>query len=400
VDRSATRVVDAQRQAATTLRLTLSFVLAAAAAAASGAGDGPWLALHLLLVGGVLTAIAAATQLLAVTWSAAPAPADRGVAVQRALLAGGALAVAGGRELDLTAVAAIGGTAVAAGLAHLTRNLLAIRRAGRQDRFRPAIDAYVLGLVAALAGVALGGWMVAGSPTASWVDVRAAHVTLNLFGLVGLVIAGTLPTFVATQARTRMAERATPAAQRAVTTAMALGVAGLAAGQVLDRPVLAAAGRIVVLAGWLALLALLPRLGVRQLRWAGPRLLQLGAGVGWWIAVTAALVAGDLDGRVPPTDVLAALAVGGVAQVLVASLAYLGPVIRAGGHERLSAGFATTRSWTSLVAANVAAVALVTGATAPAAVALAVWGVDVAWRAGRLLDLLPHTDRTPIRRPA
>ena len=45
-----------------------------------------------------------------------------------------------------------------------------------------------------------------------------------------------------------------------------------------------------------------------------------------------------------------ALVLGGYVQILVASLAYLAPVLRGGGHVRLSAGFATTRSWLALTA--------------------------------------------------
>jgi hypothetical protein len=77
--------------------------------------------------------------------------------------------------------------------------------------------------------------------------------------------------------------------------------------------------------------------------------------------------------------------VGGFAQILVASLAYLGPVLRGGGHERLTAGFAITRSWVSLAAGNTAAVAALVGHDPTLAAALAVWLTDLAVRAGRLL---------------
>jgi hypothetical protein len=79
------------------------------------------------------------------------------------------------------------------------------------------------------------------------------------------------------------------------------------------------------------------------------------------------------------------LTVGGYAQILAASLAYLGPVLRAGGHERLTAGFAVTASWWGLVAGNATAVAIVTGHTPVAAVLMATWVLDTAWRGRRLL---------------
>ncbi|HEX4901289.1 MAG TPA: hypothetical protein VFV42_00670 [Acidimicrobiales bacterium] len=394
-DRSATRVADAQRQAAGTLRVSIGFLLAAASAAASGAGEGPWLALHLFLVGGVLSAIAGATQMLAATWSAAPAPAERLVGAQRWTIGAGAVGVALGRELDVTALAVAGGLGVAVGLGLLAVGLLGIRRSGRTDRFHPSIDAYLAGIGCAAAGVALGVWMVGGEPTAAWVDVRAAHVTANLFGLVGVVIAGTLPAFAATQARTRMHDRASATARRTVVAVLTAGVGLTATGQLLDAGALAAAGRVAQLAGWLGTLALLPHVTRRNLDWAGPRLVQLAAGTAWWVAAIGALVPGDLDGRAPSTRVLAALAVGGVAQVLVASLAYLGPVIRAGGHERLSAGFATTRSWTSLVLGNVAAVTLLTGAEPVAAALIAAWALELAVRASAL-HRAPNTPHATI----
>lgn len=82
-------------------------------------------------------------------------------------------------------------------------------------------------------------------------------------------------------------------------------------------------------------LTLSPRLGMRRLRWAGPRLLQLACGLGWWIVITAVMAINELQGNAPDLQLILVLVVGGIAQVLVASLAYLAPVLRAGGREQL-----------------------------------------------------------------
>jgi hypothetical protein len=66
------------------------------------------------------------------------------------------------------------------------------------------------------------------------------------------------------------------------------------------------------------------------------------------------------------------------------SLAYLLPMLRGGGHERLGQGFATTRSWVGLGAANVAGLALAVAAPRVAAAAMAVWFVDAAGRAAAI----------------
>jgi hypothetical protein len=60
-------------------------------------------------------------------------------------------------------------------------------------------------------------------------------------------------------------------------------------------------------------------------------------------------------------------------------------MLRGGGPERLGEGFATTRSWLALGAANVAALAAALGVLEAVAVAVAVWVLDSgvrAWRVG------------------
>jgi hypothetical protein len=233
---------------------------------------------------------------------------------------------------------------------------------------------------AGLAGTVLALVLVTGEAGTRWTEIRAAHLTLNVFGLVGLTIAGTLPYFLATQARTKTSPRATPFRLRA-SSGWLLGATGVAAtAHLLDRPVLAGAGLAAYAAGLVALGALLPIPARRQLGWAGPRLLQLGAGWAWWVATTVLLAVSVGRDQTQHGPILRALVIGGFAQILLASLAYLGPVLRGGGHERLSAGFALTRSWPGLVAANLAAAGALASLTPVMAAGLAVWAGDTAGR--------------------
>jgi hypothetical protein len=121
-----------------------------------------------------------------------------------------------------------------------------------------------------------------------------------------------------------------------------------------------------------------------RLRWAGPRVAQLLTGIAWWAAMTLALALAAVR-RSDDRAILQALVIGGFAQILVASLAYLGPVLRGGGHQRLTAGFAITRSWVSVIAGNAAALAAFAGHGPTLAAALAVWVTDAGVRAARLL---------------
>src|SRR5690606_36926637 len=131
--------------------------------------------------------------------------------------------------------------------------------------------------------------LAAGATGGRWAELRSAHLTVNVYGLVGIVVIGTLPYFTATQARTRMSPRATPRHVRLVTAGAAAATATAAAGHLVDRPGLAASGLAAYVVALGATVALLPRLGRRQWGWAGPRLVQLVAGIAWWAATTAAL---------------------------------------------------------------------------------------------------------------
>jgi nitrite reductase (NO-forming) len=376
---AADRVRLSHAQVRRTLRLALAFVAAAAIAAA--AGESRWLPLHLFLAGGVVLAISGVSVMLTVTWSAAPAPPDWVVLVQAACVAVGAAGIAAGRQFDLGAWAmASAGSAYLAGLVVLAGVLVATARRGVERRFDAAVAAYLAALAAGIAGVALGITMAVDVPT---VGLRAGHVTLNVLGLVGLVVGGTLPFFAATVGRSRMARHASGARLMGVVTWQVVALATATFGLVNDARGVAAAGLGAYAAGIGAALWLLPRPNRRQLAWAGPRLLALWAGSLWWaVAVAATAVeAARGDTVVFGGDWLLVLVVGGYAQILWGSLAYLLPMLRGGGHEQLGLGFAATRSWTALAAANLAALALALGLLALAAAGVVVWVVDSGARA-------------------
>jgi nitrite reductase (NO-forming) len=254
-----------------------------------------------------------------------------------------------------------------------------IRRA-RVPRVRGAATGYLLAGSCAVFGTMLGAWMVSGHGAA-----RDVHVVVNLFGFVGITVASTLPTFVPTQARTRLPARSTSTRVQAIAALLAAAVVVAAIG-VARAPWLAAVGLAAYAVGIVATCALLPLPTRAQLRWAGPRLLQLGAGVAWWVSVVAIAAVHAEQGRaVLDERVVVALVVGGYGQILLGSLAYLAPVLRGGGHVRLRAGFDTTRSWVSLLAVNVAAAGAAAGQAWLCGIALVLVVLDAAGRAARLL---------------
>lgn len=173
---------------------------------------------------------------------------------------------------------------------------------------------------------------------------------------------------------------------RVTSRGLAAATAVGATGAILDRPGIVAGGLIGYALGLLVIASMLPIYTRHRLRWAGPRVVQLLTGLAWWAAMTIALAIVAVRGS-GDRVILQALVIGGFAQILVASLAYLGPVLRGGGHQRLTAGFAITRSWASVAAGNTAAFGVLVGHGPTSAVALAVWLTDVVVRAVRLLSM-------------
>lgn len=394
---AAGRVAAVQQQAWRTLRVAAVFVAAAGVAGLVGGRDEVWLALHLLLLGGVVAAISAATQLFAVTWSASPAPAPAMVVTQRWLLAAGALGIVSARRLDLpVAVLGASGSAVLAALVLLAVILWQIRRRAVTDRFVAAIDGYVVAIAVGVVGSAAGIALAAGELDGT-AGAREAHIVANLFGFVGIVVLATLPTFVATQVRTKVSPRLSAARLRILVGAMAVGTLAATAGLGVDRPDVAAGGfglyAVTIIGG----VSVLPRVRARQFDWAGPRLVQLLCGIAWWFGAAAWATAAHA-GMVSGVERLwVVLAVGGYAQLVIASLAYLGPIIRGRDHQSQRQAFGLTRSWWSVGAANVSATALALGEWLVAAIAIGLWLADVVVR-GVWLARTVHPVPLPSRR--
>jgi nitrite reductase (NO-forming) len=361
--------------------MALLFAVSAGVATVVPHRTGAWLPLHLFLVGALLLAISGTTRLFAVTWSAGEPTRSRVVDAQRWLVTVGAAGLAVGRELSApVAVVAIAGLCVSASLVLLGILLVRDVRQARLRRFHVAVHAYLAAVGFGIVGTGLGAAMVTGRA-----PVRDAHVIVNVLGLVGLVIAGTLPSFTATQARMKMSRRATSQRLYGNLALLTAATGAAAAGALAHDAPLEGGGLVAFALGLGHLTTMLPIPGRKQLRWAGPRLLQLGLGLAWWTAAVAAAGVQVLRGGPAFSEhLVAALVLGGYLQILLASLAYLGPVLRGGGHLRLTDGFATTRSWTLLALPNVAAVAWLLGQPRVACGAVIAIVLEVGSRAGRL----------------
>jgi len=381
-----------ETRAATARGLLLAGAFAVATVVVAIVGRGRWEVVHLAVAGGGSLVVSAAALHLALTWSGAPAPPRWASEAQRWLLALGVAVAVLARPRGADGWVLAGAVTASAGFAALAVLLVLAAARARQQRYRVQTWSYAVAALWGAVGVVLGGLLATGhGAEALW----RVHPVVMLWGFIGTVVVATLPTFAATTLRMKPSPLLT---QQRLGVAVATFVCGLVVavtGGAVDRSALGAVGLGLAALGLATSWLLMPRPDRRAFDYAGPRGLGIAAGALWWVVVTG-WVSAEVGGGTWPTagPALAALLVGGLAQMLWAGIAYLAPVLRAGGPERLSAGFALMRSWIGLIALNAAGVAVAVGSGVAAAVLVGVAALDTAWRVARLVLTPPPTPPT------
>jgi nitrite reductase (NO-forming) len=290
-----------------------------------------WVPLHLMLVGAVSVAISGAMQnFVAALTASGPAPAPM-VWAQFALVNVGAALTVAGRSSGRTSLVGAGGTAFIAGMVLLG---LIVSRAWRRAlhlRHRVPVAMYGAAVICVLAGASIGIVLATGAVQGAkaWLDLRTAHLVLNVLGWVSLTIAGTLITLLPTVLRVRM-----PAWGGRVTVWLfVVGIGTMALGVAMGRSPLAAAGAAAYGFGVAGVVLMATRaLSIRR-KWPVPLSAKhLLLALAWFTAGTVwtfvALLRG-VEWFAGADDVLVIVFGGGwILQTLLGAWLYLLPVMR------------------------------------------------------------------------
>lgn len=351
------------------------------------AGGSWWGPLHAFLAGTVLLAISGASQMFTITWSATVPPSHTRVVAQRWLIIAGVGAVLVGVNARVPFLVWIGGGATVAGVVLLGVLIYSAIRRSLLRRFDLSSRFYLTAFAAGAVGITLGTLMGAGAVTGSWPTVRLVHVHLNVVGLVGLTIIGTIPTLLPTTAYSRaVSGREAPIAWWVAL----VGAAAIFSG--LWIPEFVGAGTIAIsLAGLLILGGILLRLGRRGLRKLA--YLQITVGTLWligWGLVDGIRVA-DSSTMTMFSGWTGAVVVSGVGQVLVGSLAYLAPVLR-GSPFVANRVIMEQRAWLPLITLNATGLLIGVGALEWSALPLSTWLADFGFRLIRVITGRPPPD--------
>jgi hypothetical protein len=327
------------------------------------AGDrlpgGRWLAVHLFTLGVLTILIWTFSQHFAArfTGTRALAPRSATTRILTVLLVVSILTMLAGRAFDAHLPLVLGSLGI---MVIVGSNLLVLgrlRRHATATRFvwivRQYEHAHIAFLVAAGLGGALGaGWI----PAPIFVAVRGAHIHLNVLGWAGLTVLATLVAFGPALLRVRIE----PAADRRAATGLQAASFGLpvaAAGFVVTS-IGGGAGPILMLTvggllayGYGVLVVALPLLRATRRSSRSPMRWAVAASLSWFLIAIATDIVMMVTGSSGWSYSLAVmLLVGVLTQLVLAVLAYVGPMLRGrdfGSRDRLLARverFARTRT--------------------------------------------------------
>ncbi|WP_232818958.1 multicopper oxidase domain-containing protein [Homoserinimonas sp. OAct 916] len=317
--------------------LAWAVVAAVVAFAHRGIPEAGWLMVHTMLLGAATTAILIWSQHFADTLVRHPAAFGRRSHALR--LAGhtvGAVLVATGIVAGQWAIVLAGGIIVGLVAVVHASSLGQQLKTALPSRFGKLVGFYIAASLALAVGVGLGVWMARADVTAAVHDrLYLAHISLNLFGWVGLTVLGTVILLWPTVLHAKITEPAQVAARRSLPL-LVFGLLLVTAASVFDLQIGVGVGLLVYLAG--VIMVLVPALGqAKQMPpqnfagWSiGMALLWLAGCVAALaiVVITSASWADAINGM---QILVPAFVVGFVAQIVSGAMSYLLPVVLGGG---------------------------------------------------------------------
>ncbi|MDJ0338713.1 multicopper oxidase domain-containing protein [Cryobacterium sp. PH31-O1] len=306
---------------------------------------GPWLMVHLLLLGALSTAILVWSQHFADSLLKNTAPGGRyWLGVRLTVHTVGAALVMIGMTGVWLHVVLTGGILV--GLNAVVHATILVRqlRGALPARFAPLVRYYIASAGCLVVGVTLGVLMAHPGSTAAgdyYERLYIAHIGLNLLGWVGLTVIGTVALLLPTVLHSRVLST-TQAASRATLPLLLAGLVVLGAGSYADSRIITAAGVLIYLVGF----ARVGRELAGHLR-SSPAVSYAGWSVSAalaWFALCAVGFAVVVVTAVSWADAAAGLkalvpyfAVGFGGQIMIGALSFLIPVVLGGGPRAFKA---------------------------------------------------------------
>jgi nitrite reductase (NO-forming) len=226
--------------------------------------DPMWVLVHLLLLGAITNLIFVWSSHFTATMLRLPPESDRKRYITRVFVLNlGVISVIVGKIQGLKFLMAYGAAAVvvSAGL-HANSIRIQIARA-LPTRFKKIPRFYVASALFLILGGILGGLLSQGPKGELKYRLLVAHYSTNIFGWIGITIAGTLVTFIPTMLRTKLPDNAEKHGYEALPWLIA-SVLAIDAGALINMRALSFFGALAYFGSWIYLLFPHLRLIIRR----------------------------------------------------------------------------------------------------------------------------------------
>ncbi|MCU6480605.1 multicopper oxidase domain-containing protein, partial [Arthrobacter sp. A2-55] len=294
-----------------------------------------WLMVHLLLLGAVTNSILVWSWHFAQALLRGPNPSSRGMVLRLVLLNVGVLSVVVSMVANIWLLTLMGSILVGAVVAAHAVVLGLRAHKALPSRFGASVWYYVAACLLLPVGAGVGAALAAGLEGEAHARLLLVHMAVNVLGFVGLTVLGTLTTLLPTMLHTRVADGAESVARHGAWPLLA-GVLMAAAGAAAGVMFLCTAGLLVYLGGVVYICIPLVKVVRSKVPVTFAPLSALAA-LAWlavslvWLAMLT-LTSGGWEGLHGGLEVVGpVLAAGFAAQVLLAALSYLAPVVLGGG---------------------------------------------------------------------
>jgi nitrite reductase (NO-forming) len=303
---------------------------AALAATLLPAGErlGWWLPLHLALIGAATQLIVGGQIMFSSTLGMAPEPSGRAIRAQLVLLNVGAASIVAGRVWSVDVLLALGALSLLTGVTWGAVTADNCWKKGLGSRFAVTRTFYRLAVLSFINGALMGAAMALGFLNNSYAEHKAAHLAFNLMGFAGLTVLGTAVTFLPMLLRVRA-----PATRslKVVPWLVAGGILCVGVGLSFSRPLVSAAGAVLILSGFIPFVSLVRKmLEMPRRRRIPVSALHILCGLAWFLVTLVAQVyvlgTGNL---IDLRDLwVVGLALGFVIQAILGAWAFLIPMTR------------------------------------------------------------------------
>jgi len=300
-----------------------------------GSGDPKWILVHLLLLGAITNLIFVWSSHFTATMLRLPQEADRKRYLVRVIVLNlGVISVIAGKVQERKFLMAFGAAAVviSAGL-HVRSIQIQIARA-LPTRFKTIPRFYIVSALFLILGGVLGGLLSQGPKGEFKYRLLVAHYSTNIFGWIGITIAGTLITFIPTMLRTQLPEKAEKHGYKSLPWLVG-SVLAIDTGTLTNVRAIAVLGILTYLGSWVYLLSPHLRLIIRQ---KNPfSFLSTIAALIWQLISLISLaidVVGNDNWKVVSTrteSLIYILGIGFALQMGLGALSYLIPAVLGGG---------------------------------------------------------------------